>query len=65
MDSEVFLHICFRALKLTTLTYGDPYLPGNVAMSGVTRCIRFPGQLWDRDARVLGVVTRWIVTRAL
>merc|ERR1712166_188607 len=37
--------ICFRTLKLTTPTYGDLNHLCSACMSGVTCCIRFPGQL--------------------
>ncbi|CAK0883591.1 unnamed protein product, partial [Prorocentrum cordatum] len=37
--------ICFRTLKLTTPTYGDLNHLVSAAISGVTTCLRFPGQL--------------------
>merc|ERR1712242_500020 len=46
--------ICFRTLKLTTPTYGDLNHLVSVTMSGVTTCLRFPGQL-NADLRKLGV----------
>ena len=44
----------FRTLKLTTPTYGDLNHLVSVTMSGVTTCLRFPGQL-NADLRKLGV----------
>merc|ERR1711967_187318 len=54
LDNEALYDICFRTLKLTTPTYGDlnPLCPA--CMSGVTCCLRFPGQL-NSDLRKLGV----------
>merc|ERR1712025_207643 len=46
--------ICFRTLKLTTPTYGDLNHLVAAVMSGVTSCIRFPGQL-NSDLRKLAV----------
>merc|ERR1711977_351426 len=46
--------ICFRTLKLTTPTYGDLNHLVCAALSGVTTCIRFPGQL-NSDLRKLAV----------
>ena len=37
--------ICFRTLKLTTPTYGDLNHLVSAGLSGVTCCLRFPGQL--------------------
>merc|ERR1711998_608580 len=45
LDNEALYDICFRTLKLTTPTYGDLNHLVSAAMSGVTTCIRFPGQL--------------------
>ena len=45
MDNEALYDICFRTLKLTTSTYGDLNHLASAAMSGVTTCLRFPGQL--------------------
>merc|ERR1712199_88184 len=45
---------CFRTLKLTTPTYGDLNHLCSACMSGVTCCLRFPGQL-NSDLRKLGV----------
>merc|ERR1711924_443732 len=46
--------ICFRTLKLTTPTYGDLNHLCSACMSGITCCLRFPGQL-NSDPRKLGV----------
>merc|ERR1712162_60855 len=54
MDNEALYDICFRTLKLTTPTYGDLNHLVSAAMSGVTCCIRFPGQL-NSDLRKLAV----------
>ncbi len=43
--NEALYDICFRTLKLTTPTYGDLCHLVGAAMSGVTCCLRFPGQL--------------------
>merc|ERR1719428_473687 len=54
LDNEALYDICFRTLKLTTPTYGDLNHLVSAAMSGVTTCIRFPGQL-NADLRKLAV----------
>merc|ERR1712241_1257382 len=54
MDNEALYDICFRTLKLTTPTYGDLNHLVSAAMSGVTTCLRFPGQL-NSDLRKLAV----------
>merc|ERR1719326_764188 len=54
MDNEALYDICFRTLKLTTPTYGDLNHLVSAAMSGVTCCIRFPGQL-NCDLRKIAV----------
>jgi len=46
--------ICFRTLKLAQPTYGDLNHLISAAMSGVTCCLRFPGQL-NADLRKLAV----------
>jgi len=52
IDNEALYDICFRTLKLNNPTYGDlNHLISNV-MSGVTCCLRFPGQL-NSDLRKL------------
>jgi len=54
IDNEALYDICFRTLKLKNPTYGDlNHLISNV-MSGVTCCLRFPGQL-NSDLRKLAV----------
>merc|ERR1711897_90490 len=45
LDNEALYDICFRTLKLTTPTDGDLNHLVSAAMSGVTTCLRFPGQL--------------------
>jgi len=46
--------ICIRTLKLTAPTYGDLNHLVSLVMSGVTTCLRFPGQL-NSDLRKLAV----------
>jgi len=53
IDNEA-LYICFRTLKLATPTYGDLNHLVSLTMSGVTTCLRFPGQL-NADLRKLAV----------
>merc|ERR1712188_255040 len=54
LDNEALYDICFRTLKLTTPTYGDLNHLCSACMSGVTCCLRFPGQL-NSDLHKLGV----------
>merc|ERR1712108_63459 len=54
LDNEALYDICFRTLKLTTPTYGDLNHLVSAALSGVTTCIRFPGQL-NCDLRKIAV----------
>merc|ERR1711908_162083 len=54
MDNEALYDICFRTLKLTTPTYGDLNHLVSAGLSGVTCCLRFPGQL-NADLRKLAV----------
>ncbi|KAF5274370.1 hypothetical protein FQA39_LY07250 [Lamprigera yunnana] len=54
IDNEALYDICFRTLKLTTPTYGDLNHLVSATMSGVTTCLRFPGQL-NSDLRKLAV----------
>lgn len=54
IDNEALYDICFRTLKLTTPTYGDLNHLVSVVMSGITACLRFPGQL-NSDLRKLAV----------
>ncbi|KAG8572855.1 hypothetical protein GDO81_012190 [Engystomops pustulosus] len=53
IDNEALYDIAFRTLKLTT-TYGDLNHLVSATMSGVTTCLRFPGQL-NADLRKLAV----------
>ena len=46
IDNEALYDICFRTLKLTTPTYGDLNHLVSATMSGVTTCLRFPGQVY-------------------
>merc|ERR1712166_1567988 len=54
LDNEALYDICFRTLKLTTPTYGDLNHLVSAAISGVTSCLRFPGQL-NCDLRKIAV----------
>src|SRR3954452_25631439 len=54
IDNEALYDICFRTLKLTTPTYGDLNHLVSAAISGITCCLRFPGQL-NSDLRKLAV----------
>jgi tubulin beta len=54
IDNEALYDICFRTLKLTRPTYGDLNHLVSAAMTGVTCCLRFPGQL-NSDLRKLAV----------
>jgi tubulin beta len=54
LDNEALYDICFRTLKLTSPTYGDLNHLVSITMSGVTTCLRFPGQL-NADLRKLAV----------
>ena len=54
IDNEALYDICFRTLRLTNPTYGDLNHLVSAAMSGVTTCLRFPGQL-NSDLRKLAV----------
>lgn len=47
IDNEALYDICFRTLKLTTPTYGDLNHLVSVTMSGVTTCLRFPGNFYS------------------
>merc|ERR1712071_471396 len=53
-EGAELVDICFRTLKLTTPTYGDLNHLVSATMSGVTTCLRFPGQL-NADLRKLAV----------
>ncbi len=54
IDNEALYDICFKTLKLSTPTYGDLNHLVSLTMSGVTTCLRFPGQL-NADLRKLAV----------
>nr|CAH0103019.1 unnamed protein product [Daphnia galeata] len=54
IDNEALYDICFRTLKLENPTYSDLNNLVSVTMSGVTTCLRFPGQL-NADLRKLAV----------
>jgi len=54
IDNEALYDICFRTLKLTNPTYGDLNHLVSASMSGLTCCLRFPGQL-NSDLRKLSV----------
>ena len=45
MDNEALYDICFRTLRLSNPTYGDLNHLVSATMSGVTTCLRFPGQV--------------------
>lgn len=54
IDNEALYNICTSTLQLKHPTYGDLNHIVSSAMSGVTACIRFPGQL-NSDLRKLAV----------
>eukprot|EP00918_Siedleckia_nematoides_P050280 GHVU01110077.1.p1 GENE.GHVU01110077.1~~GHVU01110077.1.p1 ORF type:complete len:420 (-),score=87.67 GHVU01110077.1:856-1974(-) len=54
IDNEALYDICFHTLKLASPVYGDLNHLVSAAMSGVTCCLRFPGQL-NSDLRKLAV----------
>ncbi|XP_023709546.1 tubulin beta chain isoform X2 [Cryptotermes secundus] len=54
IDNEALYDICSKTLKLKTPTYGDLNHLISLTMSGVTTCLRFPGQL-NADLRKLAV----------
>ncbi|CAD5120732.1 DgyrCDS9293 [Dimorphilus gyrociliatus] len=54
IDNEALYDICNRTLKLQNPTYGDLNHLVSSTMSGVTTCLRFPGQL-NADLRKLAV----------
>lgn len=54
IDNEALYDICSRTLKLPNPTYGDLNHLVSAVMSGVTTCLRFPGQL-NADLRKLAV----------
>ena len=54
IDNEALYEICLKTLKLGTPTYGDLNHLISAVMSGITTCLRFPGQL-NADLRKLAV----------
>ncbi|XP_037078423.1 tubulin beta chain-like [Pollicipes pollicipes] len=54
IDNEALYDICSKQLKLQNPTYGDLNHLICLCMSGVTTCLRFPGQL-NADLRKLAV----------
>ncbi|KAI1294938.1 Tubulin beta-3 chain [Halotydeus destructor] len=54
IDNEALYDICFRTLKMKDPSYGDLNHLVSMTMSGVTTCLRFPGQL-NADLRKLAV----------
>ncbi|XP_047542975.1 tubulin beta chain-like [Vanessa atalanta] len=51
---QTLYNICFRTLRLSSPGYGDLNHLISLTMSGVTTCLRFPGQL-NADLRKLAV----------
>lgn len=45
MDNEALHHICSRVLKISSPAYSDVNHLISACMSGITACLRFPGQL--------------------
>lgn len=45
IDNEALYDICYRTLKLSGPSYGDLNHLISAVMSGITTCMRFPGQL--------------------
>ncbi|KAF2884857.1 hypothetical protein ILUMI_21334 [Ignelater luminosus] len=54
IDNEALYDICFRTLKMSSPTYAELNHLVSLTMSGVTTCLRFPGQL-NADLRKLAV----------
>ncbi|XP_021735831.1 tubulin beta-3 chain-like [Chenopodium quinoa] len=54
LDNEALYDICFRTLKLSNPRFGDLNHLISATMSGITCCLRFPGQL-NSDLRKLAV----------
>ncbi|QIX02254.1 hypothetical protein AMS68_007771 [Peltaster fructicola] len=54
IDNEALYDICMRTLKLPNPSYGDLNHLVSAVMSGITTCLRFPGQL-NSDLRKLAV----------
>ncbi|KAM3505860.1 hypothetical protein MY10362_002702 [Beauveria mimosiformis] len=54
IDNQALYDICARTLKLSEPSYGDLNHLVSVVMSGITTCLRFPGQL-NSDLRKMAV----------
>lgn len=54
IDNEALYDICFRTLKLQNPSYCELNKLVSLMMSGITTCLRFPGQL-NADLRKLAV----------
>ncbi|XP_023160466.1 tubulin beta chain isoform X2 [Drosophila hydei] len=54
IDNEALYDICYQTLRLGSPTYSDLNHLVSITMSGVTTCLRFPGQL-NADLRKLAV----------
>ena len=54
VDNEALFEMCSRSLQIPAPTYGDLNHLVSLTMSGVTTCLRFPGQL-NADLRKLAV----------
>jgi tubulin beta len=54
IDNEALYEICFKTLRMQTPSYGDLNHLVSSVMSGITCCLRFPGQL-NSDLRKLAV----------
>ena len=54
IDNEALQNICNYSLKLANPTYADLNHLVSLTMSGITTCLRFPGQL-NADLRKLAV----------
>lgn len=54
IDNEALYDICMRTLKIPNPTYGELNHLVSAVMSGVTTCLRFPGQL-NSDLRKMAV----------
>jgi len=54
MDNEALQNICNNTLKLQNTSYSDLNHLVSLTMSGITTCLRFPGQL-NADLRKLAV----------
>ncbi|KAI8916727.1 tubulin beta-2A chain [Powellomyces hirtus] len=54
IDNEALYDICLRTLKITSPAYSDLNHLVSTVISGITTCLRFPGQL-NADLRKLAV----------